>query len=574
MHRYLFLPCLLIIHFCFTTCQQHPVADLVIRNGTIYTVNERQPTVESVAVKGNKIIFAGTSADVAAFIDEQTQILDLAGSTMTPGFIEGHAHFMGVGTNKVDLDLMMVKSYEEMIEKVAEAVKKVEPGIWITGRGWHQNKWDSLPKPMIKGFQTHQALSEISPDNPVFLRHASGHAGFANAKAMEIAGFANITQEGQSAEFKEGGEIIRDNLGNPTGIFNENAMQLITDYIPERSQEDRMRIATLAMEECLSHGITSFQDAGIDQETVDLYKKLAKEGALKVRLWAMLSGTDTMLIKKYMGSGPEIGLADNFLTIRSIKMYADGALGSRGAWLLEEYTDMPGQFGHETTPMNKIYNMAVQGLQHGFQVCTHAIGDRANREVLNQYEQAFKRFPKEAEDARFRIEHAQHLTEEDIPRFSQLGVIPAMQAIHLSSDRPWAIQRLGQRRIDEGAYVWRKLIDSGATIINGTDAPVEPIDPIASFYASVTRKTSRQEPENGFEPSQKMSRDEALKSYTWNAAYGAFEEDIKGSIEVGKLADFTIFSQDLMKVPENKILNTTIDFTVVNGKIAYSREKY
>lgn len=555
----------------FTACDSQPKADLIIRNGTIYTVNENQPQIEVVAVIDDTIAFAGSEEGAEAWIDNQTRIMDLEGKTMTPGFIEGHAHFMGVGENKLNLNLLGVSSYEEMAQKVAEAAQKAKPGEWITGRGWHQDKWDSLP-PMVKGFPTHEAISQVAPNNPVFLQHASGHAALANAKAMDIAGISNINQE-KHQEAVAGGEIIKDPLENPTGIFNENAMRLIEQHIPSETPERRIQVAQMAMEECLVNGITSLHDAGANTEIVALYKKLAAEGKLSTRLYVMVSGADTALVSKYYQKGPEIGLGNQFLTIRSIKLYADGALGSRGAWLLEEYSDMPGQFGHEVTPMQHIYDVSVKALESGLQVCTHAIGDRANREVLDQYEKAFKQLPDSARDARFRIEHAQHISAQDIPRFAQLGVIPAMQAIHMSSDRPWAIDRLGQKRIEEGAYVWRKLLSSGAVVVNGTDAPVEPINPIASFYASVSRKTLAGEPEGGYEPGQKMTRQEALKAYTWAPAYAAFEENIKGSIEVGKLADFTVFSQDLMSVPEDQILDTQVEYTIIGGKLLYERKE-
>ncbi|MEM9832312.1 MAG: amidohydrolase [Bacteroidota bacterium] len=554
------------------SCQTQDPADLVIRNGTIYTVNDAQPQAEAVAVVDDKVAFVGSEADVEKWIGDETEVLDLAGKIMTPGFIEGHAHFLGVGENKMNLDLLAVRSFEEIASVVAEAASKARPGVWITGRGWHQDKWDSLPSEMIQGFPTHDLLSEAAPDNPVYLRHASGHAAIANQKAMELAGVMNIKREGAQIGEVAGGEVFRDELGNPTGVFNENAMGLVTQHIPTRTLEGYLRAAELAMEECLAHGITSFHDAGITQDVEQLYRKLAEEGKLKVRLYAMLSGRDSTLLKTYFEQGPQIGLGDDFLTIRSIKLYTDGALGSRGAWLLEEYSDMPGQYGHETTPVPVIHDISLKGLQHGFQVCSHAIGDRANREVLDQYEAAFEQLPEMAGNHRYRIEHAQHISAADISRFGKLGVIPAMQAVHMSSDRPWAIERLGKERIEEGAYVWRKLIDSGAIIVNGTDAPVEPIAPLASFYASVARKTLTGEPEGGYEPSQRMNREEALKTYTWNAAYGAFEEEIKGSIEVGKLADFTVFSQDIMQVPEAEILNTEVDYTIVGGEVAYARE--
>lgn len=551
--------------------EQKQEASLVIHNAQMYTMNVAQPKAEAVAVIDDTIAYVGSNEEVKQWIGTNTQVIDLQGKTMTPGWIEGHAHFMGVGINKMNLDLLQVKSYEEMLEMVAEAAKNVRPGVWITGRGWHQDKWDSLAPSMIKGFPTHHGLSDVAPDNPVYLSHASGHAALANAKAMEIAGITNINQEGPEVKEVEGGEIIKDALGNPTGIFNENAMGLIKEHIPALTEEGNISAADLAMQECLENGITSFQDAGITKDIELLYRKLADEGKLKVRLWAMISGSDSTLLNEYYESGPAIGLGNDFLTIRSIKLYTDGALGSRGAWLLEEYSDMPGEFGHQTTPMEYIYETSLKALESGLQVCAHAIGDRANREVLDNYEKAFREKPEFAKDPRFRIEHAQHLSAADIPRFGELGVIPAMQAIHMASDRPWAIERLGEKRIIEGAYVWRKLLDSGARIVNGSDAPVEPVNPIASFYASVSRKTLTGEPEGGYEADQKMTREEALRSYTLDAAYGAFEEDIKGSIEKGKLADFSVFSQNLMIVPEDQILATQVDMTIVGGKVLYQR---
>ena len=559
--------------FCLASCQEDKKeASLVIINANAYTVNDQMPKAEAIAVVGDTIAFVGTQDEAKSFIGDSTEVIDLSGKTLTPGLIEGHAHFIGVGVNAMNLDMLQVNSYEEMLEMVAEAAKKTRPGVWITGRGWHQDKWDSLAPTMVKGFPTHDGLSEVAPDNPVYLKHASGHAALANAKAMEIAGVMNINKEMPEAEEVAGGEIIKDELGNPSGIFNENAMGLITTHIPTRTLEGNIRAAELAMQACLEHGITSFQDAGISKDIEVLYRKLAEEGKMKVRVWAMLSGRDSVLLDEYYQNGPAIGLGNNFLTLRSIKLYTDGALGSRGAWLLEQYADMPGQYGHETTPMHVVYETSLKALESGLQVCSHAIGDRANREVLDNYQRAFNEKPDLANDHRFRVEHAQHISAADIPRFAELGVIPAMQAVHMSSDRPWAIERLGKERIEEGAYVWRKLLDSGAKIVNGTDAPVEPVNPIPSFYASVTRQTLAGEPEGGFEPSQKMTRNEALRSYTLDAAYGAFEEDIKGSIEVGKLADFTVYSQDLMQVEDSKILDTKVDMTIVGGRVMYERQ--
>ncbi len=385
---------------------------------------------------------------------------------------------------------------------------------------------------------------------------------------MEIAGVLSLAKEGMNIEEVEGGEIIKDENGNPTGVFNERAMTLITQHIPESTDEKDRQAFELAVKACHRNGITSFHDAGIGRENIALYKSMKEESKLKVRMYAMLTGWDKELLEEWYGKGPEIDSA-NLLTVRSVKLNCDGALGSRGAWLLEEYTDRPGHFGHETLPMEFVTETAKKGLENGFQVCAHAIGDRANREILDRYELAMKDHPELIENHRFRIEHAQHLHPEDIPRFAELGVIPAMQAVHMSSDRPWAIDRLGQKRIEEGAYMWQALLQSGVPIVNGTDVPVEPINPLASFYASVSRKTLAGEPEGGYEPAQKMTRDQALRSYTLDAAYGAFEEDIKGSIQVGKLADFTIYDKDIMGIPEAEILKTKVVSTIFGGEVVF-----
>ncbi len=545
-------------------------ATMLIHGGTIYTVDSVQTTVEAVATKNDKILFAGSLSEAEAYKTEQTKVIDLQGKTMTPGLIEGHGHFMGLGYNELNLDLMSTTSYQEIVDAVAIAVEKAKPGEWITGRGWHQSKWTEMPEETVDGFQTHGLLSAVSPDNPVYLSHASGHAGFANAKAMEIAGLQILGKEGIDGLEVSGGEVMRDDLGQPTGIFNERAQTLITKHIPETTPEKDAKAFELAVAACHRNGITGFHDAGIGQETISLFKKMKSEGKMGIRLYAMLTGWDKELLEKWYAQGPMVD-ADNLFTIRSVKLNCDGALGARGAWLLEEYTDRPGHFGHETLPMEFVKETALNGLKHGFQVCAHAIGDRANKEILDRYEAAFTEMPNETNDNRYRIEHAQHLHPDDIPRFAQLGVIPAMQAVHMSSDRPWAIDRLGEKRIKEGAYMWQALLKTGIPIVNGTDVPVEPLNPIASFYASVSRKTLKGLPEGGYEPEQKMTREQALRSYTLDAAYGAFEEDIKGSITPGKLADFTIYNQDLMTVAENKILDTKVAMTIFNGEVVYEK---
>tara|TARA_R110002020_G_scaffold466753_1_gene689529 strand:- start:15632 stop:17323 length:1692 start_codon:yes stop_codon:yes gene_type:complete len=556
----------------FTACKGtvQESATLLIFGGNIYTVDATRPMVEAVAVKENTILFAGSLAEAEQYKNDKTQLLDLNGKTMTPGLIEGHGHFMGLGYNELNLDLNNTTSYQEIVDAVAERVKTAEPGEWITGRGWHQSKWTEMPSETVNGFQTHDLLSAVSPDNPVYLGHASGHAGFANAKAMEIAGLMELDKEGISKFEVEGGEVMRDAMGRPTGIFNELAQSLITKHIPENTPAKDIKAFEMAVAACHKNGITGFHDAGIGRETIALYEEMKAKDKMKIRLYGMLTGGDKELLNEWYKKGPMVD-PDNLVTIRSVKLNCDGALGSRGAWLLEAYTDRPGHFGHETLPMNFVEETAIDGLQYGFQVCSHAIGDRANREVLDRYESAFTELPQLATDHRFRIEHAQHLHPEDIPRFAQLKVIPAMQAIHMSSDRAWAIDRLGEQRIKEGAYMWQSLLRSGIPIVNGTDVPVEPLNPIASFYASVTRKTLQGTPDGGYEPAEKMTREQALRSYTLDAAYGAFEEGIKGSITVGKLADFTIYNQDLMKVAEKELLNTEIAMTIFGGEIVYTK---
>lgn len=555
--------------FACSSSTKKQLADRVYLNGNIYTVANTNK-VEAVATSKGAIIYAGTEEGAKKFMGEHTEIIDLQGMTMTPGFIESHGHFMSLGFSELNLNLSGIKNYDEMVDMVAEAVKKAKPGDWILGRGWHQSKWDKPPEKIVEGFQTHDKLSAVSPDNPVFLRHASGHAGFANAKAMEIAGVNQMSVESLEKDL-QGGKIIRDENGNPTGIFSERAQGLIAKYIPEDDENRNLQALDLAIKACQRNGITSFHDAGVGQSTIDRYQRYKDQGKLGVRLYVMVSGPDRELTKKWLARGPMIDSVDHFFTIRSIKLNCDGALGNRGAWLLEEYSDMPGEYGMATLPMEYVGEVAKEGLEHGFQVCSHAIGDRTNREVLDRYEAAFKEHP-EITDHRYRIEHAQHLSPVDIPRFAELGVIASMQAIHLSSDRPWAIDRLGEKRIKEGAYMWQSLLKSGAKVINGTDVPVEPINPINCFYASVTRKTLKGEPEGGYEPKERMTRKQALRSYTLDAAYGEFEENFKGSIEVGKAADFTVFSQDIMEIDEADILNTRVMMTILDGKTVYKAE--
>jgi predicted amidohydrolase YtcJ len=481
-----------------------------------------------------------------------------------PGFIEGHGHFSGIGSAKLGLELMSTRSWEEILEMVAEAVADARPGQWIVGRGWHQEKWTSTPEPNVEGFPMKASLDRVSPDNPVVLTHASGHASFANSKAFELSGVDRNTPD------PDGGEILRDADGNPTGLLRERASGVIRrgagepPPTPEEAEARNRLVLELADQEVISKGITSFQDAGSGFGTVNRIKELIDEGRMNVRLWVMIRGGDP----ERLVENRVIGYGNDMLTVRAIKISADGALGSRGAWLLNPYSDSIESTGMSTTPMSSVATQAQAALEAGYQVCVHAIGDRANREVLDVFQQTFERNGRNGRDLRWRIEHAQHLHRDDIARFGQLNVIASMQGVHATSDAPWVEPRLGAERAEEGAYVWQKLMESGAVVLNGTDAPVEDVDPIASYYATVTRKTA-----DGmvFYPDQRMSRLEALKSYTiWNA-YGAFEEDLKGTLEIGKLADVTVLTRDILTVPDDEILDAQVAYTIIGGKVVYRR---
>jgi predicted amidohydrolase YtcJ len=533
-------------------------ADLVLRNALVHTLDARHPRAEAVAARGNLIVAVGSDAEVAPLVGPKTRVLDLAGRTVIPGFEDSHAHFLGIGFSRLDLDLVGTRSYAEIVARVAARVKEVAPGEWIRGRGWHEEKWDTKPEGSVRGFPTHAALSAVSPDNPVVLERADGHAVLANARAMALLGITKATTA------PAGGEIIRDAKGEPTGVFVDNAEDLVRPA--ERTDAELRRAIELAMDECVEKGVTSLTDAGEPLEVIALLKQKAAAGELRTRLYVMASGLETM---RALGH-PELGLGGGMLTIRAVKMYADGALGSRGAALLEPYADDPGNVGLLRTPPEVMLETARFALEHGFQAATHAIGDRANRIVLDTYEQALAGHP-EVKDPRFRIEHAQILDAADIPRFGKLGVIASIQGIHCPSDRPWAGKRLGEARIAEGAYAWRKLLDAGARIINGTDAPVEDVSPIQNFHATVTRQDAQGRPPGGFDPDQKLSRPEALRTMTLDAAYGSFAEDVKGSIEPGKLADLVVLSQDILTVPDGDLMKTGILATIVDGRVLYDK---
>jgi predicted amidohydrolase YtcJ len=542
------------------TPQQPPAvpADLVLTNGRVVTVDDAVPEAQAIAIKGDRIAAIGSSADIRRYIDASTQVIDLQGQLAIPGFIDGHAHFMGVGEAQLNLNLMSTTSWEQIVAMVAEAVKKAKPGEWIVGRGWHQEKWTSRPQPSVEGFPTHASLDAVSPANPVVLTHASGHASFVNAKAMEVSGITKATAN------PRGGEILKDTNGNPTGLLRETASGLVRRGSGDEARS--RRALELASQEALAKGLTSFQDAGSSFAAIDLMKKMIDEGKIGVRLWVMV-GEPNERAAAQLAKYRTIDYGNGHLTVRAIKRYMDGALGSRGAWLLSPYSDKADSVGLNTSPLAEIAEAARLAMANDFQLCVHAIGDRANRETLDIFEQAFKANPGKR-DLRWRIEHAQHLSAPDVPRFGQLGVIASMQGIHATSDAPFVIERLGAERADEGAYVWQRLMTSGAVVSNGTDAPVEDLDPIPNYYATVTRKTKEG---RAFYPEQRMSRMEALKSMTFNPAYAAFQEDSRGSLKVGKLADLTVLSKDITAVPEDQIQSARVSYTIVGGKILYKK---
>jgi len=541
-------------------CESGEEADLVLRNGNIVTVDDANPEVQALAAKDGRIVALGSDADIEHYIGSDTEVIDLDGMTAIPGLIEGHAHFMGVGDANLQLNLMDVANWDEIVSMVEEAVASATPGELIRGRGWHQEKWDKVPEPNVDGLPFHDVLSAVSPDNPVILRHASGHASYANAKAMEMSGIDASTPD------PDAGELVRDASGNPIGAFRESAARLLRPASQGAIAPDPRRVVELAQQEAMAKGLTSFQDAGSGFNTIDVFREMAEDGSLKIRLWVMIRASNAELAEK-LPDYKIIGAGDDRLTVRAIKRSIDGALGSHGAWLLEPYDDLPESSGLPND-VEGVYETAQLAMDNGFQLGVHAIGDRGNRVVFDIYQEQFADNP-DQDDLRWRIEHAQHLHPDDIPRFGVMGVIASMQGVHATSDGPWLAARLGDERAEWGAYVWQDIMAAGGIIANGTDAPVEDVDPIASFYSTVSRRMNNGEV---FYADQRLSRMEALRSYTINVAYAGHEEDIKGSLEVGKLADVTVLSKDILTIPEDEIPSTEIAYTIVGGEVMYSGE--
>lgn len=551
-------------------CQSDEMADLVIYNANIYAVDTTYQEATSIAIKDGLILKIGSESDIEKLSDENTERINADGKFVMPGFIEGHGHYSGLGYSLINLNFLQSKSWEDIVDAVAKRATEVKPGQWIIGRGWHQEKWDSIPKQNMYNYPFHYTLSDVSPDNPVLLYHASGHSVYANKKAMDLAG---ITKETSNPV---GGEIVRNSDGDAIGVFEERAMGVFKNKYQEylasldKGQLDSIWYSAiqLAEKECISKGITSFQDAGSSFEELEKYEKLALDGNMKVRLWAMARHPANELEGK-VGKYKKINVGNRFYTCNAIKSEVDGALGAFGAWLLEPYSDKPGFKGQNTTDIYDVKKIADLAITNDMQFCVHAIGDRANRVVLDIYEGVIGQHP-DKKDIRWRIEHAQHLSPDDIPRFAKNKIIASMQGIHCTSDAPFVVKRLGTDRSRLGAYAWRSLLDNGVIVANGTDAPVEDVDPLKSFYASVTRR--REDSGLVFFSEQKMTRKEAIYSYTLGNAFAAFEDGYKGSLRAGKVADLVILSNDLVKCTDDEILKTKVLYTITDGKVRFKAE--
>jgi predicted amidohydrolase YtcJ len=545
----------------------HAVADMVLVNADVVTVDEALPRAQAVAIKGDRILAVGTDDEMAKHRGDGTEVIDLQGQMVIPGFIEGHGHYTSFGGSLMILDFRYANSFAEIVSMAAEAAAETPAGEWIIGRGWHQDKWGTKEDVLVEGLPVHDSLSAATPDHPVMLIHTSGHGVFVNQNAMTL-----VELDGDTPS-PPGGEIVRDENGRATGMMRESAQDIFraaySGHQGRRpagiAEAELRRMVTLAGEESLRHGITSFQDLGTTFAEVDLIKAMADEGALPVRLYMAFEEQAADMAGR-LDDYRMVGYGNNFLTVRTIgEKVLDGALGTHGGWLLEPYSDLPRSYGLNVVPLEEIEASAKLALQHDYQMAIQGIGDRAYRELLDIYAAAFAEHPDQA-DLRWRIEHAQVIHPDDIARTVELGVIPAVQGIFACSDGPWVEERLGEERTRERGYIFNTLAEAGLVPTNGTDPPVDEISPIGSFHCSVTREL----PDGTlFQPQEAYSRERALYSYTMGNAIAAFEEDIKGSITPGKLADITVLSQNLLTVPDDALLDTEIAMTIVGGRIRY-----
>lgn len=537
---------------------QARAANLIVTNAQIYTADSTHPRAEALAVAGDRIIFVGTSAGVAALRAPGTTVIDAGGHALFPGFIDAHAHLRNLSLILATLDLRGVPSYDSVVALVAARARHAAPGSWIRGRGWDQNLWGTA-------FPTNALLSRATPDNPVYLRRVDGHAALVNQAALRLAGITRATPD------PPGGRIIRDANGEPTGLLIDQAFMLAEAAIPPDDDAQMQAMTLPAIAEANRFGLTGIHDAGIGPHELAAYEALARAGRFNLRSYAMIYGSSdtSAFLAAQLALGPRPALYDGHLWLRSIKIEFDGAMGSRGAALLAPYSDDPGNVGLFRIPPAQVARIAERAAQAGFQMATHAIGDRANRVALDIYAAALRAAP--AGDHRFRIEHAQLLTAEDLPRFAQLGVIPSMQGSHQASDMSWVETRIGPDRV-RWAYAWRSLRNTGVIIPNGSDAPVESINPLVSFHAFVTRQNDANEPPGGWFPDQRLTREEALLAMTRWPAYASFMENDVGTLAVGHYADFVILDQDIMTIPAEQILATRVLRTVLGGRTIFERQ--
>ena len=528
-------------------------ADLIAYNGRIYTVDDSLPNATAIASEDGRLVYVGDSAGAMEFRGDETQLVDLQGNTVIPGMVDAHAHLAGLGAALRNVDLVGTESYDSVIARVVARAAEVPAGTWILGRGWDQNDWSDTR------FPSHEALSRAVPDHPVVLTRVDGHATLVNAAAMREADLTSASTD------PEGGRIERLPDGSPSGVLVDGAMRLVGRVIPPAPREEVKASVLAAIADANRWGLVGVHDAGVGREVIDVYEELAREGNYSLRNYVMIRGGDSTLAH-YFERGPQEALYDGRIWIRAIKISADGALGSRGAALIEPYSDESSHSGLLLVPPERIREVAVRALQNGFQLNVHAIGDRGNKVVLDAFEQALAEVP--TRDHRFRVEHAQILQPDDLPRFAALNVIPSMQASHQTSDMYWAEQRVGPERI-KGAYAWRTLLNSGVIIPNGSDFPVEQVNPLISFHSSVTRQDAKNWPEGGWYPDEKMTREEALRSMTIWPAYAAFQEGVMGSLQPGKYADFVVLDRDIMSVPDTSLLGTRVLGTFIGGEAVY-----
>jgi predicted amidohydrolase YtcJ len=543
------------------SCQARPAiepATLIVHNAQVYTVNAAQPTAEAIAVRRDRIVLVGNNDAALALRGAETRVIDAGGATLVPGLHDSHGHFTGLGASLQVLRLRGTTSFDQIVEMVRARAATARPGEWIEGRSWDQNDWP------VKDWPTHHKLTAAAPNNPVYLTRVDGHAALVNKAALDAAGVTRATAD------PAGGRIIRDPLGEPAGVLIDNAQGLVAAKIPAVSDAQRDDQILLADAEARRLGLSSVHDAGTDPATVAAYKRLIDAGTLKTRLYVMLRGPMSMLEPEFK-KGPVINYANHHLSVRAIKIGADGALGSRGAALLEPYADEPSVSGFMTTSPEEIYAQTLAASRAGFQTCIHAIGDRANRVTMDVFERVQQEVPG-ARELRMRNEHAQILDAAEIPRFAKLNVIASMQATHATSDMPWVPARIGAARTEEGAYVWQRLMKSGVVLANGSDFPVEEPNPMLGFYAAITRQDPAGQPPGGWMPQERLSREDMLKSFTWNAAYASHAEKDLGSLEAGKLADMVLLDKNVMTVEPKEILSTQVLVTIISGEVVYEKK--